>query len=115
MAVTLTTSDECYHDALGTDVDPSTNTLPTSEAIDGYRSTAYNRIKRITGLSAVSDDVDGIAKGVELEAVSEKIRSVVFNYSFSISTFIDSQKEKLWDAFTSEEPTFYAFIPNQNG
>jgi hypothetical protein len=111
MATTFTTSIECYQNALGVATEPSTTTLPATAAIDLWRKTIYDRLVSIAGTST---DSNGVLKGIELELVSEKIRSAAYGYTFFL-IIPEEYKTVIFGEFPDTAPNFYAFIPNQNG
>lgn len=112
-ATTFTTSTECFKNALGTDVEPDADSMPTLLAIDGYRVTVFNLICNLAGISSASEDVNGICKMVELELVSAKIMSVVNNTTFFFM-IPDDYKILIQSVFPLNMPV-YVWIPNENG
>ena len=113
MVVTFTTSIECYKNALGSDQPPDDSTLPTLLAIDGFRNTVCNMLKKFAGISTVAEDVDGTLAGIELEMVSAKIQSVVGNYQYYF-LIADEYRQNIWASFPDVMP-FGSFVLNANG
>lgn len=112
MGVTYSTTQQCWSDAVGNDTVPSSTTLPTSTAIDGFRDKAKAKIKKVIGSHT---DVNDIANTIERDLVKIQINNVIYKTNFFYELTQAQVDDLVFGVLDSDDLPIGSYQPNQDG